>query len=145
MATTALPTALTALPVPAAIEIPPVNESVNESENSVRNERLNERSILGWHGYTPAQLHSIVISAMDNLRILTKKGRTEVQERLLPALTEIKSRLRTGEEVAGHTSIKDYLEAVGLTDSIVRGWEFRLRNKELKELIGNVDPTDPAI
>jgi hypothetical protein len=123
----------------------PVTQAVT-NEATAFETNATSKSILGWSGYNGSQLHSIVLNAIDELKILTRKGRKELQERLLPALHEIKRRLKNGEEVAGHTSIKDYMESVGLTDSVVRGWEFRMHKKELQVLLpeptaGEPEPT----
>ena len=64
------------------------------------------------------------------------QGHTELRQRLLPALQEVRNRLARGEQVNGHDTITGYLAAIGLSEGVIRKWEFRLREKELKELFG---------
>ncbi len=123
---------------PAIIEGEVIPPAVNQEDNTVRN----ERSVLGMAGWKVSQLDRIVRDSIEQLNSLTNKGRKEVKERLLPALQEIKRRIKAGETVYGHDTIQSYLTSVGLTDNIVRSWEFRLREQELRDLLP--EPTDPT-
>ena len=112
--------------------------------NSVTSERsVGSRSVLGWEGYTGKQLHRIVVDARENLAALTRKSRAELKERLLPALNEIRRRIKSGEAFNGYETFKEYLNSVGLTDSLFRSWEFPLREKEMREL-GLLEASNPG-
>jgi hypothetical protein len=49
-------------------------------------------------------------------------------------LQEVRRRIAKGETIDGYNALTDYLSAVGLSEGVIRKWEFRLREKELKEL-----------
>ena len=88
------------------------------------------------------ELSSKITVALGRLDSLTTQGRTILKKELMPVLREIKTRFKKGETITMYSDEKkkdvtykgivSYLKAVGLTDSIVRGWEFRLRTGEAK-------------
>jgi len=122
--------------VPAAIEVLPP-DAVNQADNSVTTSRSTPVGL--WTSYSSGQLHNIVRNSIDTLKSLTRAGQKEIRDLLVPALQEIKRRFSKGEKVAGFDGIEAYLEGMGIKPNTVRQWEFRLRESELKQLIGNVD------
>ena len=97
-----------------------------------------------WASYSANELHRIVCDSASQLTALSQKGHAELRQRLLPALQEVRHRLRKGETIDGHDTIKEYLAAIGLSEGVIRQWEFRFREKELKELGFEVDAA-PAV
>ncbi len=87
-----------------------------------------------WTSYSAKALHSIVCDSVKELTALSRRGQTELRQRLLPALQEVRRRIAKGETIDGYDTVTDYLSAVGLSEGVIRKWEFRLREKELKEL-----------
>jgi hypothetical protein len=120
--------------------LPPVNQEAL----TVPSERSETALGLKWTSYSGAQLDRIVRVSVSELTALSRKGQKELRERLLPALQEVRRRLKAGQSVDGYTDITDYLESVGLSEGVIRKWEFRLREKELRELTGNVDTDMPG-
>ena len=127
--------------VPAAIEVLPP-DAVNQADNSVTTSRSTPVGL--WTSYSSGQLHNIVRNSIDTLKSLTRAGQKEIRDLLVPALQEIKRRFSKGEKVAGFDGIEAYLEGMGIKPNTVRQWEFRLRESELKQLIGNVNEADTA-
>lgn len=95
-----------------------------------------------WTSYSTPALHDIVTGSIKELTALSRRGQTELRQRLLPALQEVRNRLTKGEQVNGHDTITGYLAAIGLSEGVIRKWEFRLRETDLKELLGL--PSQPA-
>lgn len=106
----------------ASLTASPVDNTVK----SVRFERL-----------SAAELDQLVKDSVQQLHLLSQKGRAELRKRLLPGLTEIKKRIKAGEEIGGHKTVESYLQSVGLTSSMVRGWEFRLQEKDFDKLMAD--------
>ncbi len=55
------------------------------------------------------------------------------RERLLPAVEEVRRRIKAGQAVAGYTGIEAYLGSLGLPPSLVRKWRYRWRLRERKK------------
>lgn len=89
-------------------------------------------------------LDGLVRHSISVLAILTRRCQREMRERLMPALLEVKRRFAEGQNVAGFTTLTDYLKSVSPTPVIVRGWEFRLREAQLKQLFP-AEAVDAAI
>lgn len=84
------------------------------------------------------ELDSFVRQSIGVLATLSRQGQKEMRERLMPALLEVKRRFAEGQAVAGFTTLTAYLRSVGLTPAIMRGWEFRLREEQLKQLFADM-------
>jgi hypothetical protein len=89
----------------------------------------NDKSIFGWNGFTPNQLHRIVISANDNLKLCEVRRHAE-KKRLFTALQEIKSRIASGEPVESRETFKDYLELVEVTLTKSERKKFGVKEEE---------------
>jgi alkylated DNA repair dioxygenase AlkB len=110
---------------------PPATVTVSRSET--------EPFGLNWTSYSTPALHDIVTGSIKELTALSRRGQTELRQRLLPALQEVRNRIAKGEAVDGCDTMKAYLSSVGLSDGILRQWEFRLREKEMQELLGETE------
>jgi hypothetical protein len=69
-------------------------------------------------------------TSLATLSSLTREGRRVLKDQLLPALQEIKARLRRGAVTVDgrkYSTLGAYLHSIGLNASIVRNWEFRSR------------------
>ena len=107
----------------------------SQTQNTVSLKRQETEPFgLNWTSYSTAALHDIVTDSIKELTVLTRRGQAELRQRLLPALQEVRRRIVSGEEVEGLDSMTAYLAYVGLHEGVVRLWEFRLREKELKAL-----------
>jgi alkylated DNA repair dioxygenase AlkB len=94
---------------------------------------------LNWTSYSTPALHDIVTGSIKELTALSRRGQTELRQRLLPALQEVRNRIAKGEAVDGCATMKAYLSSVGLHEGVIRLWEFRLREKEMQELLGETE------
>jgi hypothetical protein len=119
---------------------------INELDNTVALQRSETEPFgLNWTSYSTPALHDIVTDSIKELTALTRRGQKELRQRLLPALQEVRSRINKGEAVDGYDTMKAYLAAVGLSEDTIRQWEFRLREKELKELGFEVDAAPASV
>jgi hypothetical protein len=117
----------------SATPIPSPTLTQSSSVDAVPSER-SEPFGQNWTSYSAKALHSIVCDSIKELTVLSRRGQTELRQRLLPALQEVRRRIAKGETIDGYNALTDYLSAVGLSEGVIRKWEFRLREKELKEL-----------
>lgn len=103
---------------------------INELDNTVALQRSETEPFgLNWTSYSTPALHDIVTDSIKELTALTRRGQKELRQRLLPALQEVRSRINKGEAVDGYDTMKAYLAAVGLSEGVIRQWEFRFREK----------------
>ncbi len=118
-----------------------LSPAVNQEVTTVAMQRSN-LVLPNWTNYTSGQLHNIVRNSIDTLKSLSRAGQKEIRDLLLPALQEVRRRFSVGEKVAEYDGIEAYLEGVGINPNTVRSWEFRLRESELKQLIGDIEDAD---
>jgi hypothetical protein len=83
---------------------------------------------------TPEQLDREVRDCAKDWRVLTRmltrKAQALERKRLLPAIEEVRRRIKAGKTVAGHRRIEAYIESLGLPPSLVRKWRFREQGKK---------------
>ena len=82
---------------------------------------------------TPEELDRAVRNSAKGWHLLTRKAQALEKERLLPAIEEVKHRIKDGKTVAGHKGIESYINSLGLPPSLVRKWRFRERKKNGKK------------
>ena len=92
---------------------------------------------------TPEELDRAVRHSAKGWHLLTRKAQALEKERLLPAIEEVKHRIKDGKAVAGHRGIESYINSLGLPPSLVRKWRFRERKKNGKESPERVYMHDP--
>jgi hypothetical protein len=103
----------------------PVVTPANHSDAPI----VNERSILGWSGFTSNQLHRIVFDAVDTLKRL-ESSRKKEQARLTLALQNVSARINSGSPVEDRESFDDYLALVGIPKTNRKKFSTLAQNKE---------------
>jgi hypothetical protein len=94
---------------------------------------------------TPEELDREVRHSAKGWHLLTRKAQALEKERLLPAIEEVKHRIKDGKAVAGHRGIESYINSLGLPPSLVRKWRFRERKKNGKESAAGLMQNENAL